>query len=101
MSSHRLIARRVLAVAGLVVGLAIAVLFADVWVYSTVKLREGPGMTTPFALLPPAVVLIGDIAVIVALVQRIRHRQSLTTVNIVVWSGNAVSFVLLQLFGAR
>jgi hypothetical protein len=90
-----------LGVAGLIVGLAIAILLWDVWVYSTLKLREGPGVTTPFALVPPAVVLIGFMAVIVALIQLFRHRQSLTTVNIIVWSSNAISFVLLQLFGAR
>ena len=95
-------ARRVLALAGLVVGLAIAVLLWDVWVYSTLKLREGPGVTSPIALLPPAIILIGFIAVIIALVQLFRHpERGLTTSNMVVWSSNAISFVLLQIFGAK
>jgi len=95
-------ARRVLALAGLVVGLAIAVLLWDVWVYSTLKLREGPGVTSPIALLPPAIILIGFIAVIIALVQLFRHpERGLTTSNMVVWSSNAISFLLLQIFGAK
>jgi hypothetical protein len=92
----------VLEVVGLVVGLAFAALLWDIWIYQTLKLREGPGVTSPVALLPPAVILIEIIAVITTLAQLFRHRQQgLTRVNLVVWSSNVISFLMLQIFGAK
>lgn len=94
--------QRLLALAGLVIGLAIAIVLWLVWLDLTLKLRQGPGITSPIALLPPAVIVIEIIAVMVSLVQMVRDpRHGLTASNVIVWSSNLISYVMLLLFGSR